>query len=61
MKIIPNFIKQEKFEDTKVETRSCKQQNNMTNFLIHPLFYFLITNTVKPAFVVYKAVTYIQG
>jgi hypothetical protein len=26
MKIIPNFIKQEKFEDTKVETRSSKQQ-----------------------------------
>ena len=37
MKIIPNFIKLEKFEDTKVETRSHKQQNHMTNFFIHPL------------------------
>jgi hypothetical protein len=33
----------------------------MPNFLIHPLFIFFITNTVKPAFVVYKAVTCIQG
>ena len=36
-------------------------RHNMPNFLIHPLFIFFITNTVKPAFVVYKAVTCIQG